>query len=1046
MMKHVRRVLVGACAVLGLPALAVAQQPATITGRVTSEGGIPLASAQVYLQGMSLGGLTEADGSYSITVPAGRATGQQATLTARLIGYKESSAQITLSPGAITHDFSLVVNPVQLQGVVVTGIGGVQKKSQLGTAVQTVSAAQLNSTHAQNVQDQLGGKVAGVTVRSSGTQGGSTHIVIRGANSINGNNEPLYIVDGIPVDNTNILGGSTDGGGHDFGSPISDLNADDIADMTVLKGPNAAALYGSRAANGVVIITTKKGRASDGRILTQFNTSQTWDAPSILPEYQNMYGQGSGGQFKYVDGAGGGINDFWDASYGPKLDGRLIDQFTGPQQPWVAHPDNVNSFFNTGRTSISTLAFTGGTDRASARASVGYSNVDGYIPNNTFRRLNGSLSGNLKVGDRLTTNASVQYIQERGRNRPGVGYNAGILEQFIWFGRQVDMNALKAKQYNADGSLFNWNSNYHNNPYWLQYDNMITDNRTNVIASASADYKLTDWLNASLVTGLNTWDGDVGEDFAKGNLVYTDLSYAGAVRVYNMANNEENSRLLFTANKDVTSRLTLNGTVGAAHRYAKYTETSQRTDGLSVPGIYNVSNAAITPTLDQQFKQRGINSAFGSASFTWDNWWTVEGTARNDWSSTLPEGSNSYFYPSVNTSVVLTNALPGLKSSVLSYLKLRGGLARVGADADPYQLLTTYNGQSSKFGSLPQYTLDNTIANPDLKPEITTSAEVGAEIGLFNGRASFDMSWYDKRTKNQIINLTIAPTSGFGTKAINAGEIENKGLEFAITATPVRTAGGFEWNSSFNFAHNKGTVVSLYPGLSRYLLYSDWAAQLEARVGEPYGDIYGYKVLRDSATGLPLTAGGVLQGTADRYVLGNVYPDWTGGWSNDLHYKGVSLSFLFDMSQGGDIFSVSNMFGDETGIYPRDLKGREVDWDNPGIVVNGIDQDTHQKNTTNVTTETYWSATFEIHELYVYDDSWIKLREVTLGYDLPQKWANFLHASSANIAVVGRNLWTHTNVPNIDPEFSYQSGNVQGFEFAALPNPRSLGFNLRITP
>ncbi|HEX6965146.1 MAG TPA: SusC/RagA family TonB-linked outer membrane protein [Gemmatimonadaceae bacterium] len=1046
MMKQLCRVLVGACAVLGLPALAVAQQPTTITGRVTSEGGIPLASAQVYLEGMSLGGLTQADGSYSITVPADRATGQQATLTARLIGYKQASAPITLSAGHLTHDFQLTVNPVQLQGVVVTGIGGAQKKSQLGTAVQQVTSQQLNTTHAQNVEDQLGGKVAGVQVSSSGTQGGSTHIVIRGANSINGNNEPLYIVDGIAVDNSNILGGSNDRGGHDFGSPISDLNADDIASITVLKGPNAAALYGSRAANGVVLITTKHGSATGGKIQTQFNTSQTWDSPSILPDYQNMYGQGSGGQFKYVDGAGSGIFDFWDASYGPKLDGRLIDQFTGPQQPWVAHPDNVKNFFNTGRTSISTIAFSGGTDQASARASLGYSNVDGYIPNSTFRKLSGSLSGSLNLGSHLSTNANVQYITNRSRNNPGVGYNSGILEQFIWFGRQVDMAALKAKQYNADGSLFNWNSNYHNNPYWLQYDNMINQNRDNVIASGSAKYKFNDWLDASLLAGLNNWNTDVNEDFAKGNLVYSDQSYAGALHLYNMANTEQNTQLLLNANKDVTTRLNLTATAGAAHRYARYTETDQTTDGLSVAGIYNLSNAAITPTLTQRFQQRGINSVFGSASFTWDNWWTVEGTARNDWSSTLPKGSNSYFYPSANTSIVVTNLFPSLKNSVLSYLKLRGGLARVGADADPYQLLTTYNGLSSKFGSNPQYTLSNTIANSDLKPEITTSSEVGAEMEFFNGRASVDMSYYDKRTKNQIINLTVAPSSGFGTKAINAGEIENKGFEAQITATPLQLANGFQWTTSFNYAHNKGKVNSLYPGLTRYLIYSDWGAQLEARVGQPYGDIYGYKVLTDSATGLPLTSGGVLQGTSQRYVLGNVYPDWTGGWSNDFHYKGASLSFLFDIHEGGDIFSVSNMFGDETGIFTRDLKGREIDWNNPGITVNGIDADTKQKNTTNVTTEDYWNATFEIHSLYVYDDSWIKLREVTLGYDLPEKWANFLHASSANIAVVGRNLWTHTHVPNIDPEFSYQTGNVQGFEFAALPNPRSLGFNLRITP
>ncbi|HEX5437076.1 MAG TPA: SusC/RagA family TonB-linked outer membrane protein [Gemmatimonadaceae bacterium] len=1045
-MRQLRRFLAVACAVLGLPALAFAQQTATITGQVTSVGGLPLASAQVYLVGMNIGGLTQSDGTYSLTVPAAQATGQQATITARLIGYKQDSARITLAAGHITQDFRLTSSPVQLQEVVVTALGQVQKKSQLGTAVQEVSSEQLNSTHAQNVINQLDGKVAGVTITGAGTQGGSTHIVIRGSNSVNGDNQPLFIVDGVPASNTDILGGGSANGGHDFGSVISDLNPDDIATITVLKGPNAAALYGSRAANGVVLITTKHGAATGGQIQTQLSTSLTWDKPSILPKYQNEYGQGAGGMFKFVDGAGGGIQDFNDQSYGPRLSGQLIDQFTGAQQPWVAHPNNVYSYFNTGQTFDGTLAFSGGTDRANARISLGAQNVNGYIPNNTFRKLTGSLSGAVKVGQHLSANANIQVINNKGHNQPGVGYNTGVLEQFIWFGRQVDLAPLKARQYQADGSLFNWNYNFHNNPYYLQYDNPITTDRNNVIASASATWQFNDWLNASLVSGVNSWNEPVNENFAQGNINYADPNYDGGFNLYQLSNTEQNSRLTLNADRDLTSRLALNASAGAARDYSEYSEKSQRTAGISVPGIYNVSNAAITPTLGQDLRRQQINSVYGSASLTWDNWWTVEGTARNDWSSTLPKATNSYFYPSFNTSIILTNALPGLKSNVLSYLKLRGGIARVGAAADPYSLLTTYNGQSDKFGSLPQYTLSNNIANANLKPELTTSTEVGAEMEFFNGRGSLDMSWYNKSTKNQVINLTVAPSSGFSQTAINAGEIQNKGIEALVTVVPVQLASGFQWTSTFNFARNKSKVVSLYRGLDRYRLGGAWSLDNEARVGESYGDLYGYALRRDSATGELLLRGGLPQKAKTRTVLGNIQPDWVGGWNNEFRYKNVSLSALLDIHRGGSVFSISNMFGQYSGVFRETLRGRENDWDDPGIVLKGIDQSTGAANATRVTAEQYFQSLFEIHEPFIYDDSYIKLRELRVGFNFPQRWAGYLHASSASIAFVGRNLWTHTKLPNIDPEFSYTTGNVQGMEFAALPNPKSFGVNLRITP
>jgi TonB-linked SusC/RagA family outer membrane protein len=1034
------------CTLILLPALATAQQGATISGRVVSDAGQGLANASVFLQGTNVGTLTGDDGSYSFNVAAQNVTGGPAILTARRIGFRQASVQIQLVAGNITQDFTLETMATQLQAVVTTALGLQKEKSQLGSAQQQLSTEELNTTRSQNFVDQLQGKVSGLTITGSGTAGGSTKIVLRGSNSINGNNTPLFVVDGMPVANDN-RGSSPDGGslsntGIDAGSTINDINPDDIETISVLKGPNAAALYGSRAANGAIIITTKRG--GSGHVRTQLNTSYTWERPSIFIDWQNLYGQGSAGNFKYVDGKGGGINDNYDQSYGPRLDGRPIDQFTGPQQPWVAHPDNVDSFFDTGHTFSTTVAVSGGTENANARLSVGNTNVSGVIPANSFHNITGSLGGELKLGSRISTTASLQYARNNAKNRPGMGYNTGIMEQFLWFGRQVDMDALRDKMYDEDGNLFNWNHNFHNNPFWLQYENPQRDKRERIITSASGTYKVNDWLNATLRAGLDSYNWRVERMFAKGNLAFTNANYAGAFTFVNQYNSENNIDFLLDATHSLTSRLSVDGLFGATRRYSESRSDQTYTAGISVPGIYNVSNAAISPTLSNDYSQRQTNSVYGSLAFTWDGWWTVEGTARNDWSSTLPRGNNSYFYPSVNTSVVLTEAIPSLATNTLSYLKLRAAYAQVGNDAPPYQLASTYNGVSNKFGSLPQYALSSNIANFDLKPELTNSFEVGAEVGLLDNRITLDASYYDKSTRNQIINLVVSSTGGFLTKSLNAGEITNHGFEALITAIPLQTD-DFEWTTSFNFARNRSEVVSLAPGLNTVILASQRAATVEARVGEPYGALYGRTYKRDEATGELLLSNGLPQ-QGPTELLGNINPDWTGGWSNTLKYRQFSLGFLVDIRQGGETFSNTNMMCEQSGACSNTLLGREVNWNEPGIVGKGIDEETGQPNDRNVTSEQWFQAKWLINEAYTYDLSYVKLRELRLGYDLPTSIVGKLSASAANISLVGRNIWTHKKIPNIDPEFAYSSGNAQGFEYMPIPQNRSIGVNVQITP
>lgn len=1025
--------------------------PGIITGRVTTAGDSPLGQVTISVAQTNIGALSGNDGQYRITVPAERLAGGTVTLVARRIGYTSQSMQVAVQPGGTaTQNVVLTPSATQLQTIVVTALGLEREKSQLGTAQQQVTTAELNNTHALNFVDQLHGKISGLNITEAGTTGGSTKITIRGANSINGSNQPLFIVDGVPMSSDNR--GSSPGAGRlrdpdnasgiDYGSVTNDINPENIESISVLKGPNAAALYGSRAANGVIVITTKKGQPGGAR--AEFSSQFTWDRPSVLMDWQNKYGQGSAGRFQFVDGKGAGVNDGYDQSYGPLMDGRIIDQFSGKQQPWVAHPNNVNDFFQSGLTGTTTIAASGGTENSRARLSFGNTAVRGVIPNNTFSTGTGALSGDVRLSPRLSTSGSVQYTRADGHNRPGVGYNTGILEQFIWMGRQVDMSQLKARQYDASGNLYNWNYNFHNNPYWLQQDNPQGDKRDRVVASISGVYKATDWLTATLRTGRDLYDWNMDRDFGAGNVQYADPNYGGAFSTMVQSNSESNTDLLLNATQSLSTHFAFNTLVGGTRRVTDYRNDYAYTSGISVPGTYNVSNSAVTPTLTQFRSRRQVNSAYGSSAVTFDDWWTVEGTARNDWSSTLPSASRSYFYPGVNTSVVLTQVFPALRSA-FSYAKLRGAYAHVGSDADPYQLLTTYNGSATKFGSLPQYSLSDNLANPDLKPELTASAEVGAELQFLGDRVTLDASYYSKTTSDQILRLLVPASSGYTSQAINAGKIKNAGIEASVSMTPIRRPnGGLQWTSTVNFGANHGKVVTLAPGLGTVILGSERSANIEARVGERYGVIFGNTFLRDDAGNLLLSNG--LAQIGPRKVLGNINPDWTGGWSNQVSFRRLTLSGLIDIRQGGKIFSNTNMMCEQSGACTSTLAGREVDWDKPGVVAKGIDQATGKPNTVNVTSENYFQGLWLINEAYTYDASYVKLRELRVTYALAPRLATRLYAQSASISIIGRNLLTRKHVPNIDPEFAYSTGNYQGIEFAQLPTNRSFGVAVQITP
>ena len=1046
------------------PMVALSQGPTVLSGTIKGTDGTPLIGATIAVAGLRVGATTNREGQYTVTIPASAAG--PVVITARRIGYQPATATVTVTGAPIRQDFTLQVSATELAEVVVTALGMQRERAKLGTAQQSLTAGDVNNTRAQNLMQQIQGKVSGVQITSPGTQGGSTNIIIRGQNSITGNNQPLFIVDGVAVSNANrggapFVGSNTN---FDYGNALSDINPDDIESLSVLKGPNAAAIYGSRAANGVILITTRKGGNTGGRMRTELNTNVTFEQPAILPSFQNLYGQGAEGEFEWFDGNYGGVNDGVDESWGPRLDGRLICQFDSPgagtnnctPTPWIAHPDNVKDFFRTGMTLSSTLAVSGGSERASGRLSVGADNVNGIFPNNNFQRRTASLNGTFRASSRLSAEGSVQYIRNSGRNRPGVGYSGRnpLQSMFNWFGRQVDTESLK--DFGKGGATnggpatreYNWNYSYHNNPYWIQEENPQLDDRDHLIGTVALNYQIANGLNAVLRTGSDIYRQGIKQLYARGAEEFVNLAYAGGFRFVNDYRNDNNTDITVSGNRQIADWLELNAVAGGNLRREYFSSNSQQTTGILVPRVYNPANAAVSPAITEQIVRREVQGVYGSAAFTINNWWTVEGTARNDWSSTLPSNNNSYFYPSVNTSIVLTDALPGLRGGVLSSLKLRGAMARVGSDAPVYSLVPVFLGESQRFGNQPQFRLDTRLANSNLKPEITRSDEVGAEVSLLNDRVTLDASAYKKSTRNQIFDVEISGASGFDRKWINAGEISNKGIEALLTLNLFESPRGLRWSTTFNYARNRSEVVDLSEDVETIVLGSGGFGDVivEARKGEPYGAIRGYKYERDEQGNILIEDGYPLR-AADLQVLGNIQPNWTGGWGNQISFGNFSLNTLLDVKRGGELYSVTNMFGEYAGVLKETVNGRENDWDDPGVLVEGIDIATGQPNTKRITAEEYYHGLFAYTERYVYDASYVKLREVRVSYNLPGSWANkFFGARAASIALTGRNLKMWTKVPNIDPEFAYSSRNDQGIEVNMSPNPRSFGFNLRIIP
>ncbi len=1018
----------------------------------------PLAGVSIVVKDGNAATVTDAKGNFEINVPL------KSILVFSFVGHKNIEHPVTSSTEPINISLEQADN--SLNEVVVTALGISKQKKSLGYSVQELKNKDLAEAREPNLVNALSGKVAGVRVTNSQGDMGSSRIIIRGETSIAGNNQPLFIINGIPVDNSQLGAG----GSRDFANAIADINPDDIESLSVLKGPNAAALYGSRAAAGVILIKTKSGRSKQGLGIT-LNSGISIEELLTLPSYQNSFGQGSDGKFSYVDGKGGGINDGVDESWGPRLDGRLIPQFysNGEAVPFVAHPDNVKDFFLTGYVLNNGIAIADANEKFDYRLSFNNLKQEGVIPNSRQGKNNISLNTTLKLSPRLSFIADANYFILDGDNIPGsAGRRAtSTMLQFTWFGRQVDINRLKNYR-NAEGNTFNWNNSYYSNPYFIAYENTVQQRRSRFIGKAGFNYKIIDGLNLNFFSG-----SDYYNDRRKLKVAYgTNGTPYGSYEEDGYTVHENNTEATINFKRKLNSNFSIDVVGGGNVRSKYYEENVQIAPRLAVADLYTLANSRDPLVSSNYYSKLKVYSLFASGQVGFRNYAFLNITARNDWSSTLPAQNRSYFYPSFNASFIPTEAFD-IRSEVLSYAKIRAGWSKVGKDADPYQLRNIFIF-NAPFGSNPQLSSSGIDLNENLKPETTTSEELGIELGLFKNRAHIDFSVYNTNSYNQILSMDVSPTTGYRQKLLNAGKINNKGIEVQLGVTPVK--GNFTWDIDVNYARNRSKVLELdEEGRLESYVIGTGGAQVIASVGQPYGTLFGNAFLRNDNGQIIVNANGIPSTDPTKRVLGKFTPDWIGGITNSFSYKGISLGVLIDASFGGSLYNGTFATGTYTGVLSTTLPGRgaengglfyyypgnvkangtvklangatapngEVVYDD-GVIFDGVTAD-DKPNAKILPAQQYYKSFRTINEANVFDASFVKLREIKLGYNLPKAWISSLKLVSATISAVGRNLWIiHKNTPHIDPETAFNTGNAQGLESLSLPTVRSYGFNLTL--
>ncbi len=1063
-------------------------QTRTVKGKVTSaEDGTGIPGVTVQVKGTTTGTVTDLDGNYSIDVKP-----DAKVLVFSYVGMKTQEVEIgnkteinvTMEPDVLTVD-----------EVVVTALGISREKKSLGYATQTVSGDELNKVKTDNFINNLQGKSAGVNIKVNNNLGGSANIVIRGNSSLTGNNQALFVIDGVPISNTIVNDDAQQSGrhGYDYGNPASDIDPANIESIEVLKGAAATALYGSRAANGVIMITTKKGKkAGEGQkrwgvTISSNATIGSYDK-STFPKYQKDYGAGYGwfygdppytGLEKVYDIDGDGQLDFTvptyeDASFGQKFDPDLMvfqynsyypeSPFYKKATPWVNTPHGPSYFLQNSSSFNNTVEVAGGGEKSTFR--VAYTNLysNGILPNSNLQRNNIDLNGSYEIAKGLTVMAKANYINTQGKGRNATGYSDNIFSSFRqWMQTNVDYKEQE-ELYMQNKKNLTWNPvspynlapAYWDNPYWVRYENYESDSRSRLLGYAMATWDINEHFNVMARYGIDTYNFLIEERKAVGS-----ASGAFGVGRPDVTSGYARRTQSFTeTNADIMGRYyqrwqnwNLNVLFGVNIRRSRDERVFVSTQGgLIVPGLYSLSNSKdpMAPP-DEYLSTIGVNGLYGSFSIGWKDLVYFDGSLRRDKSSTLPADNSTYYYPAASLSFLFSSLME--ESSWLQLGKFRISYAMVGNDA-PFASITDTYSQNPSFGGAPLFSVPSTKNNPNLKPETTKSFETGLEMAMFKKRLGFDFAYYHNLTTDQIMPVAVSAATGYSYKYVNAGEIKNAGVELTVWGVPVRNK-NFRWDINFNWSKNNNEVVSLAEGVENLQLARlQGGVSINARVGEPYGTIQGTDYVYLDGKKVVGDNGYYLKTTTSDNILGSYQPDWIGGINNSFSYKDLSFSFLLDFQKGGQIFSLDQYYGLGTGIYEETVFINDLG--NPvrnpldqggGLILDGVKQD-GTPNDIRVHGDDYrvfgWSK--NPNAAFIYDASYFKLREMTITYSLPQKLMNRSNAlSGVSFSLVGSNLWIISkNLPHADPEASQSAGNIQGWQSGVMPSVRTFGLTVKV--
>ncbi|TDE06179.1 SusC/RagA family TonB-linked outer membrane protein [Flavobacterium hiemivividum] len=1016
-------------------------QEQTIKGVVSDAiGSIP--GVNVVVKGSGKSAQTDLDGGYAIQAKAGD------VLVFSFVGMQDFVATVGAST---TINVVMKDSANELNEVVVTALGIKREKKSLSYAAQDLKGSVLSEGGTNNAVSALSGNVAGLQVTSPSTMGGSTRVVIRGIGSVTGENRPLIVIDGIPLDNGNYNSSATQrgAGGRDYGDASADINPDDVESVTVLKGGPAAALYGSRAGNGAILYTTKSGKNGEGRSEISFNSGITFESVYIMPKLQRQYGGGSASTFEQqvINGQTYNIADYaTDESWGPKYDANLKylpwnafdPEFSNDylkEKSWLASENDVDSFFRTGVTRNNSLSFTRSNKDSGVRFSYANQKTEGIVPNSTLTKNTFSLNANAQLSDKLKVEGSATYVQTRGFNRPEVGYGDNGLAQkfFQWGQRQLDFNDLKDYKL-ANGQQRSWNRvawddgtpNYSDNPYWIINENTSSDTRNRVYGNGKITYNITPDLYAVGNVYGDTYSFNINERVAIGSQATS--SFSTNARTLTDFNYE--GRLHYDKK---FSDFSLNAFAGANRRSYSFSRvTGQTVGGLVLPNIYNLSNSsspALATNLDERTR---TNSIYGFVSLGYKDMLFLEVTDRSDWFSTVYKSVN---YASATGSFIFSE-LTDL--SWLNYGKIRGGWAQAGNSTSAYSL-ANFADTSTPFQGAPRYSQPGTSNNPFIVPELKTTKEVGLELSLFNRRVGIDVTYYDATTTDLITPVQVDPATGFNFTLVNAGKMQNKGIESTVTLNPVRTE-DFRWDITWNFAKNNNKLIELIDGVNELTIgTAPFQARLLAITGQPYGQIFGTDFTYDANGNKVVDADGYYVPSAQK-SLGTITPEYNMGIRNTFKYKDFNFGFLIDMQKGGSYFSTSHMWGTYSGMLEATAANgiREN-----GIIVDAVYED-GTKNTSTLSAQEWAQSHYAgVDALNVFDAGYVKLREVTFGYSMPKKVIGPLF-STIRFSLFARNLFTWgIDWNGMDPEMaSYGSGNTQGLEGGSLPSTRTYGMNL----